>query len=167
MNNRQMQLKVSDRVCAYIAQANSHYNINMDYPHIKFDKRGRVAGTANTTTNTLNFNMVLLAENFDHMLAQTVPHEVAHLVKSAVYSRGRAHGREWASVMHVFGVPADRCHNYDTTNSITKTVKRFDYRCQCCGKTVQLTTIRHNRVLRGRASYRHNTCGRFGKLIAA
>ena len=46
----------------------------------------------------------------------------------------------------VFNLPAQRTHSYDTRRS---TKRPYLYSCQCEGKTIPLTAIRHNRALKG------------------
>ena len=83
-----------------------------------------------------------------HFIEQTVAHEVAHLLAHELFGpRVQSHGKEWQAIMvKVFGLPADRCHTYDT-----KRVSRrpWVYQCQCEGKTITLSTIRHNRAKKG------------------
>ncbi|MCW8944600.1 MAG: hypothetical protein OQL27_07480, partial [Sedimenticola sp.] len=42
---------------------------------------------------------------------------------------------------------ASRCHSYDVSRSSRRSLKRFSYQCEC--RTHELTSIRHNRVLKG------------------
>lgn len=125
-------------------------------PYIRLDLRGETAGQAWPDKPLLRFNPVLLKENRDHFLQQTVAHEVAHLIAYEQYGRKiRAHGREWQSIMMgVFSLPADRCHTYDTGRSSRKS---WLYRCQCAGKTIALSTVRHNRSQKGTV-YLCTTC---------
>ncbi len=127
-------------------------------PPIQFTCKGIKSGTANNRRG-LNFNPILLRENRERFIERTVAHELAHWV---VYKRWveqwdhnkgrwtgpRAHGRQWAAVMRTFGVPADRCHSYDTTNARVRRVQRgFKYSCKC--RTADFTIVRHNKVRRG------------------
>lgn len=140
------------------------------FPNVRFDKRGTVAGTANSAKWELNFNMVLCAENTEHFVAQTVPHEVAHLLDHQVYDshaprydrlgrrkRRQPHGPNWKRCMAVLGVPADRCHDYDVSNAKVKRRKQksYEYECTCgCGTRATMGAVRHNKQLTGRANYK-------------
>ena len=96
----------------------------------------------------VRFNPVLLIENRDSFLAQTVPHEIAHVVAHSLHNRQiRPHGSEWQQVMHFFGAENRRCHSYDVQRSAPRRYRRFSYRCGC--QEHQLTTIRHNRIAKG------------------
>jgi predicted SprT family Zn-dependent metalloprotease len=85
---------------------------NRAIPTIEFTLKGTVAGTACHTTNTLNFNIQLAAENLDTFLNQIVPHEVAHLIADGLGSRG--HDRIWKVIMRKFGVEPTVCHVMNT-----------------------------------------------------
>jgi len=129
---------------------------------LRFDLRGVTAGQAiirDPQRPEIRLNAHLLAANGEAFLSQTIPHEVAHL---AVYYRlgrrpRRPHGPEWQRQMRAFGIAPERCHRYDVTDARVRRLQTHPYRCAC--RDHQLTTIRHNRVLRGEQSYRCRTCG--------
>ncbi len=161
---------VIDRIKECFEVAEKHFDQTFDIPDIRFDKRGRTAGTADYIKWELNFNMVLLNENVDAFLYRTVAHEVAHLVDHVVYNshatrfdkRGRRkkrqpHGTNWKSIMAVLGVESSRCHTYDTTNSrvARKKSETFDYHCAGCNETLPMGKIRHNKQRLGKANYVH------------
>jgi len=160
---------VRQRVEECFAIAEERFNRPFAMPTIRFDKRGTVGGTAHYSKWELDFNEVLLNENLDHFVKQTVAHEVAHLVDHAVYDslsvkfcsytgkrkKRQPHGRNWKRVMAVLGVPADRCHSYDVTNSQQRKSNTFDYKCLGCGKVLSMGKIRHNRQQTGQQSYSH------------
>jgi predicted SprT family Zn-dependent metalloprotease len=96
-------------------------------PKIRYGLKGSVGGTANAGTQTLNFHPAFIRNNFEHYVKQTVGHEVAHLVTRWVFGNEVAsHGIQWASVMRVFNLPADRCHRYDLNDApdIKKRIQR-------------------------------------------
>jgi len=128
---------------------------------IKYDLRGRCAGqytrvnrsglhkSVGLSYRSFRFNPVLLQENYEDYLENTVPHEVAHYITDLVYPHAKPHGREWKGVMEsVLGVSATRCHKYDTTNSRVRTVRRVAYTC-ACGHEHNVTVNMHNKILRG------------------
>ena len=86
---------------------------------------------------------------------EVVPHELAHLLVWKHFGRVAPHGKEWKWMMEsVLGVPALRTHRFEL-DSVRKNT--FPYRCQC--QQHQLTVRRHNRVMRGEATYRCVRCG--------
>lgn len=147
--------EVHDKIkeCVWIAQ--SRYGKYFRIPTVSYDIRGAVAGKAFIYQNHIKLNPVLLRENKDHFINQTVPHEVAHLIAHQVYgNRIRPHGREWASIMSLFGRPANRCHSYEVTRS--RTVKMHEVKCGC--KTKMISSIRYNRMVKGLATYKCKRC---------
>ena len=137
----------------------------LDVPTISYDLRGKTAGTANITHNIVTFNKILIEENFQQFISDTIPHEVAHIVTSHFFGRQRRpHGDQWKYVMkHVYHVNPKRCHNLDTTNSISRHYQRYEYSCKC--QTVHnLTKIRHNRIIKGTAGYHCKICNTYLKF---
>jgi len=165
---------VIERVKKGIAIAQEQWpSETFKFPDILFTKRGTTAGTANSTKWQLNFNEILLNENVEIFVKQTVMHELAHLIDHQVYDshaprfdrRGRRmkrspHGRNWKNIMLVLGVPADRCHKMDVSNAKIHRAKSatFDYKCTGCDTVMTMGKIRHNKQQSGMANYRHNGC---------
>lgn len=107
---------------AYV-KAEAHYNRTFKRPIIRFDIKNTNGGEAWIKKNLIRLNLILLVENEEHFLAQTVPHEVAHLVAHFVYDakpmngkKVRPHGKEWQEVMGVLGIPPNAKHKYDCTS---------------------------------------------------
>jgi len=137
-----IEAKVND--CFKIARARGLRVL--DSIEIKYDLKGRAAGQAcfRYSQMFIRVNLYCARNNVKHYLAQTIPHEVAHII-NRLNSNGGGHGRDWKRIMEiVFNLPSDRCHSYETQKSNRKT---FAYSCDC--KTYELTSIRHNRILRG------------------
>ena len=164
---------VINRVKECFAIAEARFNTTFRMPNIRFDKRGTTAGTANGGKWELNFNMVLLNENVEHFVKQTVAHEVAHLIDHQVFDmnaprfdiygrrKKRApHGANWKRCMFVLGVPADRCHNMDVSNAKVTRRKsaKFQYKCSGCGTVMEMGTVRHNNMQSGKRTYHHKGC---------
>lgn len=129
-------------------QAEQHFDRKFPRPEIGTHLRGQSAGAAYPQRNMLRFNMELYRANSAHFLRQTVAHEVAHLLAYALYGKHiRPHGSQWQAIMQkVFGLPAERCHQYRLPPS-WKTL--YAYACQC--RQHQFTAQRHARVRRGQA----------------
>ncbi|WP_422450842.1 MULTISPECIES: SprT family zinc-dependent metalloprotease [unclassified Endozoicomonas] len=140
--------QIEQRIIELYQEAERFFQQPFKKPYIRLDLTGETAGQAWIEKHQLRFNKVLLQENREHFIQQTVAHEVAHLLAYELFGRNiRAHGREWQGIMtRVFRLPADRCHRYDTGRSSRK---QWLYRCHCQGKTIHLSTIRHNRSQRG------------------
>ena len=138
-----------------LAQANLALKRNYAEPTLIYQQRGTAAGTAWLEQNEIRLNPVLLLENQQAFIDEVVPHELAHLLVWKYFGRVPPHGKEWQWMMEsVLGVAARRTHQFELASVRTRT---FPYRCQC--QQHQLTVRRHNRVLRGEATYRCVRCG--------
>jgi len=159
-NESELRRRAVARSHELLRRAEQGFACRMPVPAFRFDLRGRAAGQARIApgrTSELRYNVDLLLAHPAEFLAQTVPHEVAHLVAYQVFGRAiRPHGREWRSVMELFGVPARRCHDYPMEDLPTRRLKRYAYHCAC--STHALSSIRHNRWRRGQR-YVCRTCG--------
>ena len=147
------------RTATLLEQARRSFGTPIPTPEVRFDLRGKAAGQlrmAEGRAFQIRYNLALLAREPEAFLAQTIPHEVAHLVAFAIHGRGiRPHGGEWQMVMRHFGAEPRRCHSFAVEDLATRRLRRFDYHCGC--RTHQLTTTRHHRVLAGQR-YRCAAC---------
>jgi SprT protein len=135
--------------------------IEVPDPELRFDLRGTAAGQCRWIPGRrpeLRFNLALARLNRVPFVAQTVPHEVAHLVTTACHGRTRPHGPEWRSVMAHFGLPdAPTRHAFEIPAGSARRQQRWTYRCDC--RRHELSTTRHKRVESGRSSYQCRHCG--------
>ncbi len=180
--SKELKQRVENTVLHYLDIAQKKFGADkcQKIPEIRFDTKGRSAGLAfwNYGKPWVNFNPVLLNENTESMLKQTVPHEVAHVVVAEVYrseepdpwnfKRIAPHGHEWQHVMRVFGLDPRRCHNMDvsTIRIIRNGGIEFHYNCGCT--THKLTKIKHNRLQNG-AVYTCRKCKqplKFDKILS-
>ena len=138
--------------------------------------RRRAAGLAFGNEHRIALNEILLRENPEPMLRDTVAHEFSHIVvwwrylqskhvaaPGAVVAAPSAHGAEWQSVMrYVFDVEPLRCHRFDTSNTGARVQRRWEYRCDC--QMHLITTSKHRRAQSG-ARYVCADCK--GELLVA
>ncbi|HBQ4471205.1 TPA: SprT family zinc-dependent metalloprotease [Klebsiella pneumoniae subsp. pneumoniae] len=144
----------------HLANANRKLERRYAEPTLVYQQRGTSAGTAWLEKNEIRLNPVLLLENQREFIDEVVPHELAHLLVWQHFGRVAPHGKEWKWMMEsVLGVPARRTHRFELASVRQNT---FPYRCRC--QQHQLTVRRHNRVVRGEATYR---CVRCGDLLVA
>jgi len=132
--------QVLQLVAKLLFQANARWGVSMPAPEVAFDLRGTTAGMAvypragATHAPRLRFNAVLLRDNAAEFFADTVPHEVAHLVNRALEAKTPgakwdSHGTQWQAVMRSFGVEPSRCHDLDVRAARVGGSWRF--RCAC------------------------------------
>jgi len=154
--------------CIEIAKKNewiSSYLDHIDFPVVKVDLTGKIAGIHTRLRegkDVIRINKELFEKNTDYILNQTVPHEVAHMIQYRMFGFDRnpvtgrrycaPHGKEWKMIMNILGKEAKRCHNLDTSSLSTgRKMKHWIYKCDCMEH--QITTIRHNRILKGKKYY--------------
>lgn len=152
--NLQEQFKQKTLEC--IATAEKQYRVAFGEVAIYFDITGnRIAGQAcyDDTKFWLRFHPDAVENHFEKMVAETIPHEVAHLVCFANPKLGKSHDAGWASVYHTLsgGQEASRTHDLEFGKARRK-LKTFDYMASC-GTIVTLTSIRHNKLQRGTVEY--------------
>ncbi|WP_018981910.1 SprT family zinc-dependent metalloprotease [Salinimonas chungwhensis] len=146
--------QVKQRVHALFSQAQDHFSIPLTVPEITWRRCGKNAGTANLTTNKINFNPVLFCHNREAYFSDVIPHEVSHVVVHQLYGKVPPHGRQWQWVMtSVFDTPAKTTHNFDLT---PLGLKGFSYQC-ACGE-ITLSVRRHNKVMRNQQQYICRQC---------
>ena len=149
---------VETKVQELIDKAAVWLKMDLTPPQVDFNVSGGRAGTATSDGKKISFNIGMLLENHEDYLKTTIPHEVAHSVIGQVCGpNAPGHGREWRSVMHLFGCTPDRCHNYDVTNHTQerKPRSRYRYKCYCregclVGATVDKRIQRQVKVYRCR-----------------
>ena len=93
------QSVVIDTTGRYIAQAGELFNRRFKPIEVLFDLKGKTAGIYRVKrgTRAIRYNPWILSKYFEHSLANTVPHEVAHYIADKMYglARIRPHGDEW------------------------------------------------------------------------
>lgn len=127
---------------------------------VRCDLRGKTAGMMiqQGRSHWLRYNLQLAMQQPDSFIAETVPHEVAHLVVHLCFGKVRPHGQEWQAVMQFFGIAdPQRCHNFDVSQSQSRRQRRWTYVCAC--REHELTTTRHKRVLFEQQRYLCKGCG--------
>lgn len=157
---------VRAKVAACIALANTRFGITMPQLNIRFDLKGRVAGQAGCKidwtrkavpgTFYLRFNvthMQLGGKTWDHLLNETVPHEVAHSVCQAFPQFGRQHNPGWKRVCVALGGTGERCYNEDDAPEAVAKQKPFKY-VSTTGQTISVSPIIHRKIQLGQ-SYRY------------
>lgn len=136
--------------------------VSFKRPTVDYNLRGNTAGTAKYGYHHISLNSDLLNENKDLFIKQTVGHELAHLIAYHVYPLvSTPHGKEWKRVMRAIGLPAIRCHTYNTDKAAVKHKVKYQYAC-ACRRDIVLSSVRHNRIVRQGVVY---TCPRCNHRI--
>jgi predicted SprT family Zn-dependent metalloprotease len=149
---------------------NSPYNkgVTASDVEITVDVKGTTAGWACCKTKngkrvfSLRFSKEAVANHYDTMVNEVVPHEIAHTVCQMNARFGNNHNKGWVRVCKVLGGNGNRTHGMKLTpaRKTTKHVYMID------GNRLELGTIRHNKIQRGATGY-HVTFPQKGKYSIA
>jgi SprT protein len=135
-------------------------------------------GSANYYKGTMRLNKYLLLEYGDVYIDEVVVHEYAHFVvnerimQGHFCSRPKPHGREFKQVCAYFGIVGKATTNKfsnskflnEKRENLDAKKKVFFYQCSCPGFK-ELTSVRHNKIQRGRATYSCNRCGTMLRFV--
>jgi len=154
--NNELVVHTENKLLETLILAENIFNHSFKIPEIDWSLKGRKAGQAWHSKNKIRLNYKLALENLNDFVNQVVPHEVAHLIVKEIYGYStKPHGREWQATMKKLGLRPERCHSFDTKNTIVKIHKKFIYKCSCgthkVGKKV-------HRNLQSGAEYKCSSC---------
>lgn len=106
--------QIIDKCKQVFAQAQTLYGLDMSNVGVRFDLKGRAAGMACRRGNLyyMRFNRDMLTRDaFEHVINNTVPHEIAHIVCFMKSSLGSNHDAGWARVCRQLGGTGGRTHS--------------------------------------------------------
>ena len=167
LSDEQQQVIVT-QTRLYLHKASQLFNMKHKPVDISFNLKGRSAGMYRVRTSRkglfsktereIRYNPLIFSKYFDDNFATTIPHEVAHYVTDMIYGLKniRPHGKEWKAVMQSFGADPSVTADYVLSGIPLKRQALHIYRCDC--REHQLSTIRHNRVVRQRNQYYCKRC---------
>jgi SprT protein len=127
-------------------------HLNFDKVDIRFDLRGRAAGMAcarlgrNGRTYHIRLNTDMLnREAADHVINETVPHEVAHIICFMDPRMGRNHDSGWRHVFMQLGGAGSRVHHEAVVYGKGST---YEY-TTTTGHTIRCSEQRHKKIQQG------------------
>lgn len=166
--------QVKQKVAQCIAAAEAKFNITMPAIQIRFDLTGRAAGmaggqrsflAAGATNLYVRFNtdhMRLGGQSWEHLLNDTVPHEIAHSVCQAFPQHGRNHDTGWKRVCVALGGNGNRCYKQEDAPEAVAKAKPYAYTTST-GHVVAVSPIIHSKIQTRGASYMFRGKGRVSK----
>jgi SprT protein len=154
-----MQAKIQQvraKVQECIAKAEVKFGIKMPNVDVRFDLTGRAAGMACYRYGTfyLRFNvkhMQLGGQTWEHLLNDTVPHEVAHTVCQAFPQFGRNHDAGWKRMCLALGGNGRRCYSEEDAPEAVAANRPYVY-ITTTGHEIRVTKVMHTKIQKG-ASY--------------
>jgi SprT protein len=164
------QRQVTQRTEHFIRLAEEAFDRSFDRIPLLFDLRGRAAGMFKVVgrERCIRYNPWIFGKYFAENLQDTVPHEVAHYVVHEVYGvRGgrllprrrsaiKPHGAESQALMARFGADAEVTFKLDLEGVPQRRQRTHPYHCGC--REHDVSTTRHNRILRGAGRYHCRYC---------
>lgn len=151
MQDKAQQIRAKVAEC--IARAEKTFGIKMPKVDVRFDLRGRAAGMACMRYGAyfLRFNtnhMALGGQTWDHLLNDTVPHEVAHTVCQAFPQFGRNHDAGWKRVCVALGGNGRRCYSEDDAPEAVAAQRPYVY-ITTAGHEIRVTKVMHTKIQKG------------------
>jgi predicted SprT family Zn-dependent metalloprotease len=116
---------------------------------IRYDLKGRAAGQAGRRAGVyfVRFNKEAMQVNWEHMVQETIPHEIAHIVAFAMPQLGATgHNSQWRAISQTLGCKGARCHTMKLTPAKRRDIKRFVYEMD--GKEFLVGPKHHNLIQR-------------------
>ena len=144
-----MKTEINRLVKKYIDLAGEVYGREFSLPTMDWKQRpSMTAGKAWPTLWKLWIN-IPVHQAKPEMLEDTVAHEVAHLIAWKELNYRGHHGLPWKRVMVALGQTPDRTYrSTDEQKLAGKNTRRHVYVCEC-GAEINISTKRHNSMLRG------------------
>ncbi|OGT74377.1 MAG: hypothetical protein A2W76_03040 [Gammaproteobacteria bacterium RIFCSPLOWO2_12_47_11] len=160
INNEQQTLVVCETV-RYIRLASKLLQRSFAEVPVSFNLKGLAAGMyrVNRQGRCIRYNPCIFARYFEENFTTTIPHEVGHYIIDQVHGlrHVRPHGTEWRALMQMFGADTSRTALFDPEGLPARVYRQYTYQCDCI--TWQLTSRRHNRIVRDQARYHCRRCG--------
>lgn len=157
--------EVRVKIAALIVQYENRTGQKVPHIDIRFDLRGRAAGQAGARgwNYWMRFNKdMMLNQGWDHLITDTVPHELAHIICFA-NGTDRGHGYNWKRTCQSLGGSGERCHSEAVTYAKGRT---FVYTTST-GHTVNLSETKHRRIQQGAGyTFKDRSKGRLDKTCS-
>lgn len=159
--------EVLEQTESYILMAEEALERKFERIPVLFDLKGTTAGMfrAHGRKREIRFNPWIFSKYWDVNLHGTVPHEVAHYIVHEVYGtrKVKPHGEEWQALMQYFGADPEVTFKLDLEDIPQRRQRTHPYHCGC--REHQVSTTRHNRMLKGKGVYLCRYCN--GRLVCA
>jgi SprT protein len=159
---QQVNAKIAQLIALYEAR---HPGQKVPKIEVRFDLRGRAAGQAGRRgwNYFMRFNRdMMLNAGWDHLINDTVPHELAHVICFANGS-DQGHGLFWRRTCRALGGSGERCHSEEVTYAKGRT---YVYTTST-GQTFNISEVKHRRIQQGAGyTFRDRKMGRIDRTCA-
>ena len=146
--------KIEDKIFEGYSILQQKISTQLEICDLSFDLNStQIAGQALPLSNVIKINprFLVKTEHQEHVIEQTVFHEIAHLaaIKLFPYAK-QSHGPEWRMMAVALGIPPVRCHSMvlDEVRERQENLYRFAYHCKC--KVHMVSPTIHKRIQWGK-----------------
>jgi predicted SprT family Zn-dependent metalloprotease len=166
--------QVKEATLDCIKKAETVLGVKMPNVKITFDLKGRCAGMAGMARRTpsgfeigffIRYNAKFIevgGKTAEHLLLDTVPHEVAHIVCMANPKLGNGHNAGWKRVCLALGGNGQRCYSENDAPEAVAINNPFVYTTDL-GFEVKVSKIMHRRIQQEGGAYIFKNKGRVTK----
>ncbi|MDR1554730.1 MAG: SprT-like domain-containing protein [Campylobacteraceae bacterium] len=147
-------------------KANFHYGLSLSI-ELAFDLKGfRLIGQCKKLSSKnylIRLHAKLLHEFNKIYIKDVLTHEFAHAVQMELFSKSKPHSKEWKHIVEILsGVQYAKRYkaSYNLTNN--RKYKTYPYSCSC--REYQLTSVRHNKVIKNMMVYVCKKCNEILKF---
>lgn len=162
-SNRQLAIAKVNEVCAL---ATKLYGVDLSKLQLRFDLKGRAAGQAQLTSQgqiIVRLNDGMLGHTgADHVINNTVPHEIAHIVCFLRRELGHGHDAGWQRVCLALGGSGETRHKEEVVFGKGLT---YEYTASC-GTKVRISERMHRSIQAGAGRMLRRTRGRINQACA-
>jgi SprT protein len=142
---------MKERIARILARAETLYGVDFSNVTIKIENMGKSSAGQAIMENgelTIRLNQQAVDNYPVRMANEVIPHEIAHLVCFKQPQHGKGHDAGWKSVCLSLGGNGQRTVQHLKLKPM-RTLREFLYILDS-GKEVKLTTIRHNKLMKGK-----------------
>lgn len=152
---------VNAEIARCVSEAKKLFNVDLSAMQVKYNLTGQTAGWAQSRrtingglTHIIRLNRQMISgteDAYNDMVADTISHEIAHIICHERPELGRKHDAGWKNVHRRLGGNGKRTHNID----VAAMTGGYDYLTDA-GVVVTFAKGRHSKIQRGKIyRFRH------------
>src|SRR5690606_27376525 len=124
------------------------FKLKVEELPVVFVRSGRIAGMAKRQRNIYNleFSVEAILKDWEEMITNTIPHEMAHIVDMYLHGGHSSHGPRWKYIVQRLGGSSDRTHDIPLNKS--RRSRKYIYQASC-GTVVEVGPRHHNTIAQG------------------
>lgn len=134
------------------------FNLADDDIPIVFFSKGQKAGQVQILNNVYNieFNVDAIHKDWNKMINDAIPHEVAHIVDHYIHGKFNNHNQKWKYIARKLGCTGDRCHTMKLEKARRRRKAMY---VATCGTEIWVSINMHNKIQQGNVRILRKTKG--------